>query len=138
VEEAARIAGEAEDMVARTARLGRVICELAEEGNDVALAILQEGTQGLADDLLQMVDKAGLRRDKMTIGINGNIIINSAVYRQILASALSYDLPDIAWRPPEIDPVFGAGLIAARVNRIAVDMDALKKNWSEYHLHTAG
>ena len=138
VEEAARIAGEAEDMVARTALLGQVVCDLAEEGNDVALAILQEGTQGLADELLQMIDKAGLRREKMTIGINGNIIINSAVYRQILASALSYDLPDIAWRPPEIDPVFGAGLIAARDNRIAVDMDALKKTWREYHLHTAG
>ena len=137
-EEAARIASEAEDMVARTARLGRVICELAEEDNDVALAILQEGTQGLADDLLKMIYMAGLRSDKMTIGINGSIVINSASYRRILASALSYDLPDVTWRPPEIDPVFGAGLIAARVNRIAVDMDALKKNWREYHLHTAG
>jgi len=134
VEEAARITGEAADMVARTALLGQVVCDLAEEGNDVALAILQEGTQGLADELLQMINKAGLRSKKMTIGINGNIIINSAVYRQILASALSYDLPDITWLPPEIDPAFGAGIIAARLNHIAIDRDSLKKNWSEHHL----
>ncbi len=134
VEEAARVTGEAADMVAGTALLGQVVCDLAEEGNDLAVAILQEGTQGLADELLQMIDKAGLRREKMTIGINGNIIINSAVYRQIMADALSYDLPDITWLPPEIDPAFGAGLIAARLNHIAIDRDSLKKNWSEHHL----
>ncbi len=134
VEEAARITGEAADMVARTALLGQVVCDLAEEGNDLAIAILQEGTQGLADELLQMIDKAGLRREKMTIGINGNIIINSAVYRQIMADALSCDLPDITWLPPEIDPAFGAGIIAARMNHIAIDRDSLKKNWSEHHL----
>ncbi len=137
VEEAARIAGETEDMVARTARLGRVICELAEEGNEVALAILQEGIQGLADDLLRMIDTAGLRSDKMTIGINGSIVESSASYRRILASALSYDLPDVAWRPPEIDPVFGAGLIAARLNDIAIDREALIKNWGEHHVLSA-
>ncbi len=131
IEEAARIAGEAEDMVATTGRLGKVICQLAKEGNDMALAILQEGTQGLADELLQMIDKAGLRSEKITIGINGSIVINSAIYRRILASALSYDLPDIDWRPPQIDPVFGAGLIAARLNDIAIDLDTLKRNWSE-------
>jgi len=134
LEEAARIAGEAEDMVTMTARLGRVICQLAEEDNDVALTILQEGTQGLADDLLQMIDEAGLRSEKMTIGINGSIIINSASYRRILASALNYDLPDIAWRSPEIDPVFGAGLIAARLNDITIDRDTLIKNWSGHHV----
>ncbi len=134
IEEAARIAGEAEDMVATTGRLGKIICQLAEEGNDIALAILQEGTQGLAEELLQMIDRAGLRSKKMTIGINGSIIINSASYRRILASALSYDLPDIAWRSPEIDPVFGAGLIAARLNDITIDRDTLIKNWSGHHV----
>jgi len=134
VEEAARIAGEAEDMVTTTARLGKVICELSEDGNDVALAILQEGTQGLAEELLQMIDRAGLRSKKMTIGINGSIIINSASYRGMLASAFSYDLPDIAWRPPEIDPVFGAGLIAARLNDTTIDRDTLIRNWSGHHV----
>lgn len=138
LEEAVRSAGEAEDMVSRTAQMGKVICELAEEGDDVALAILQEGTRRLADDLLIMIDEAGLRSDKMTIGINGSIIINSAVYRQMLASALSYDLPDITWRPPEIDPVFGAGLIAARLRRVTVDKDVLKKNWGDYLVRSAG
>ncbi|MFB0516952.1 MAG: N-acetylglucosamine kinase [Candidatus Neomarinimicrobiota bacterium] len=137
IDEAARIAGEAENMVARTALLGQVICELAAEGNDLALAIVQEGTQALADELLIMIDKAELRKDKMTIGINGSIITRNPVFRKMLADALSYDLPDITWRLPEIDPAFGAGLIAARINKITVDREALKKSWRENHLHSA-
>ncbi len=134
VEEAARIAGDAKNMIASTARLSQVICELAEKGNDIALAMLQEGTQGLADELLPMMEEAGLRSDKIVIGINGGVIVNSGIYRQLLADALSYDLPEISWRLPEIDPVFGAGLIAARLNRITVNRDSLKKSWSEKYV----
>jgi len=138
LEEAARIAGEAEDPVARTALLGQVICELAEEGSEMTLAIVQEGTQGLADDLLQIIDEAGLRREKMAIGMNGSIITKNPIFRQTLASALNYDIPNITWRPPEIAPAFGAGLIAAHLNDIVVDMEALKNNWEEYNLHSPG
>lgn len=136
IEAAARIAGEAEHMISRTAQLGRIICELAAEHNEVALAIVQEGTQSLADDLLHMIEEAGLRQDRMEIGINGSIIVKHAIFRQVLANALSYDIPDISWKPPEIDPVFGAGLIAARINHITVDMDQLTSNWSDYHFRS--
>ena len=134
VEEAAQIAGDVKDMISSTARLGQVICDLAEKGNDIALAMLQEGTQGLADELLHMIEEAGLYSDRIYIGINGGIIVNSDIYRQLLADALSYDLPNISWRLPEINPVFGAGLIAARLNRIAVNLDSLKKSWSEKYV----
>ncbi|UCD38048.1 MAG: hypothetical protein JSW54_00755 [Fidelibacterota bacterium] len=137
VEEAARIAGEASDMVARTALLGQVICELAGEDNEVALAILQEGTQSLAEDLLHMIEEAGLRSERMEIGINGSIITKNAIFQRLLADALSYDIPDITWRLPEIDPSFGAGLIAAHINDISVNIDVLKKNWRESHFRTS-
>jgi N-acetylglucosamine kinase-like BadF-type ATPase len=136
IEDAARKAGEPEHMVSRTAQLGQVICELAEQQNDVALAIVQEGTQSLADDLLHMIEEAGLREDRMIIGMNGSVIVNNAIFRKTLTDALNYDIPDITWKPPEIDPVFGAGLIAARLNGIPLDMAQLTSNWRKHRLRT--
>ncbi|MEE9162555.1 MAG: BadF/BadG/BcrA/BcrD ATPase family protein [Candidatus Neomarinimicrobiota bacterium] len=138
LEEAARFIGEAPDMIAATASLGGPVCELAEEANDVALAILQEGTQHLGDELLALVDAAGLREDSMGIGMNGGIIAHNPIFRKLLAEAMSYNIPRIEWLPMELDPVFGAGLIAARLNGIVVDLDALKQNWSRHHLQSAG
>lgn len=137
IEEAARTAGEAEDMVSRTALLGGVICELAAAGNDIALGILQEGTQGLADDLLEMIDTAGLRSEKMTWGMNGSIVVKNPIFRESLADAMSFDIPEIAWQEPWIDPAFGAGLIGARLNHIHIDLESLIANWSKSHLRTS-
>jgi N-acetylglucosamine kinase-like BadF-type ATPase len=136
IEEAARIAGEAEDMVARTALLGGVICDLAAEGNDIALGIIQEGTQGLAEELLEMIDTAGLRSGKMTLGINGSVVVKNTVFRESLADAMSFDIPQITWQEPEIDPAFGAGLIGARLRQIEIDLETLKANWSKTHLRS--
>ena len=135
-EEAARIAGETEGQIATVARLGGPICELAEEGNEAALAIVQQGTQELAEEIIHMVDEADLRSDHLVIGINGSVIRCNPVFRKQLADALSYDFPQVSWQEAEIDPAFGAGLIAARLKEIDVDLDSLKKSWREYHLRT--
>jgi N-acetylglucosamine kinase-like BadF-type ATPase len=137
-EEAARIAGESAGQIATVARLGGPICELAEQGNDAALAIIQQGTQELAEELIQMIDEADLRTDHLSIGINGSIIRCNPIFREQLAEALHYDFPQVSWQEAEIDPAFGAGLIAARLKGINVDIDSLKKNWRERHLRSAG
>ncbi len=136
-EEAARLAGEGQDYISTVGRLGQAVCELADAGNEVALAIIQEGTQELGDELLQMIDAAGLRRDDMTLGIHGRLITASGLFRRMLEAALSYDLPRITWRTPDVDPVFGAALIAARLNDLAIDGESLKHSWSQYHLRSA-
>ncbi len=136
-EEAARSAGEGPDTIATVSRLGQAVCELADGGNEVALAILQEGTQELGEELLQMIEAAGLRSDDMTLGIHGGLITSSGLFRRMLEHALGYDLPRITWRTPDIDPVFGAALIAARLNDLAIDSDNLKHSWSAHHLRSA-
>ncbi len=133
-EEATRIAGETGEHIATVARLGRIVCELAAAGNDLALAVLQEGTQGLGEVLAHMIEVAGLRHDAMTLGMSGGIITRSEIYRRMLGEALCYDVPEIAWQGPEIDPVFGAALIAARLNDVPLDRNRLKESWSRYHL----
>ena len=137
-DEAARLMGAAENMVAATALLGKTVCVLAEEGNEAALAMVQEGTRSLADDLLGMIEEAGLRQDSMVIGMHGAVIENSPLFRRLLAESLCYDVPAIEWRAPEIDPVFGAGLMACRLHEVEVDLAALKHNWSERLVRTSG
>ena len=137
IEEAARLAGEGEDYISTVGRLGKAVCGLADGGNAVALAIIQEGTQELGEELLQMIDEAGLRRDDMTLGIHGGLITASSLFRRMLEDALSYDLPRITWRTPDIDPVFGAALIAARLNDFAINSESLKHSWSAHHLRSA-
>ncbi len=136
-EEAARLAGEGTDQVGTVAQLGKLICQLAESGNEVALSILQEGTQGLSEDLTQVIDAAGLRAAELTIGTVGGVIEGSALFRRLLSDALSYDF-QITWQPPALAPVFGAGLIAARMNGWEIDRETLLHNWNEHSVPSLG
>ncbi len=136
-EEAARRAGEGADQVDTVAQLGKVICQLAESGNEVALAIVQEGTQALSEDLTQVIEAAGLRSHELTVGTVGAVIEGSALVRRLLVEALSYDF-QIAWQPPALGPVFGAGLIAARMNGWEIDLEALLNNWNESSVRSVG
>jgi N-acetylglucosamine kinase-like BadF-type ATPase len=136
-EEAARLAGEGTDQVGTVARLGKLICRLAEGGNEVALAIVQEGSQGFSEDLTQIIDAAGLRVAELTIGTVGGVIEGSALFRRLLAEALSYDF-QITWQPPKLGPVFGAGLIAARLNGWEIDRETLLSSWKESSVPSLG
>ncbi|MCK4577272.1 MAG: hypothetical protein KAU50_00690, partial [Candidatus Marinimicrobia bacterium] len=127
-EQAAAIAGDSAHQITRVAGMAEMVCRLAAEGNELALSLVQEGTQALSDDLLGLIDEAGLRRDDMTIGIHGSIIVKSEVFIDLLGRALSYDFKSIKWKQPEFDPVFGAAFIAAGLNDFAINRTSLKAN----------
>lgn len=129
-EEASTKLGETSNHMQIVARIGHIICDAAAKENEFALGIIQEGTQLLADDFLGMVESAGLRSDKMEIGINGSIIQKSSLFRQILKSALMYDIPEIIWKQGKLTPAFGAALLAIRMNEIPINFEQLLKNWS--------
>ncbi|MEE9466227.1 MAG: hypothetical protein V3W14_11730, partial [Candidatus Neomarinimicrobiota bacterium] len=100
--------------------------------------ILQEGTQGLGEDLTQVIDAAELRVSEQVIGTVGGVISGSALFRRLLSEALSYDFPDITWQAPALDPVFGAALIAADLNMWNIDREALLRNWEEFSVRSLG
>lgn len=129
-EDAARLAGESADDIHILSGLGRPICEEAEKGNQIALAILQEGSMTLAEEILDMLDRAGLKREVMTLGMNGSILVRNRIFRQQLAEAMLYEVPEIDWKGPDLDPAFGAGLLAARLQDISPDKEALKASWA--------
>ena len=137
-EEAAQRAGETSGQLHVIAGLGRLVCEEAAEGNDVALSLVQEGTLALAEDLLEMVERADLKRDPMTIGINGSIIVANPIFRQLLADGMMYDFPTVNWRTATLDPAFGSGLLAARLREIPVDMQALQAAWEQRRVPANG
>ncbi len=126
--------GEVTNHMQIVARIGHIICEEAAKENDFALGIIQEGTQLLADDFLGMVDSAGLRSDQMEIGINGSIIQKSSLFREILKSALMYDIPEITWKQSKLSPAFGAALLAIRMNELPINFEKLLENWSNRDL----
>ncbi|MCH7574758.1 MAG: hypothetical protein IIA59_06490 [Candidatus Marinimicrobia bacterium] len=137
-EEAAQRAGETSGQLHVIAGLGRMVCEEAAAGNEVALSLVQEGTLALAEDLLEMVERADLKSDPMTIGINGSIIVANPIFRQLLADGMMYDIPTINWRTATLDPAFGAGLLAARLREIPVDMQALQAAWEQRRVPANG
>jgi N-acetylglucosamine kinase-like BadF-type ATPase len=136
LEEAAAIAGEGDDHVYQVARLGAKICELAAGGNEVALAVLQEGTQGLGESLLEVLDQIGMRGTAINLAMVGSVIEKSPFFRQTLENALIYDLEKISWHAPQMPPVFGAALIACRLNNLPLSIPELKASWSKYNLRT--
>ncbi|MFC1481033.1 BadF/BadG/BcrA/BcrD ATPase family protein [Candidatus Neomarinimicrobiota bacterium] len=136
LEEAAAIAGEGDDHVFQVSRMGLKICELAANGNEVALAIVQEGTQGLAESLLEVLDQIGMHGTAINLAIVGSVIEKSQYFRQAIENALIYDIEKISWHTPHMPPVFGAGLIACRLNNFPLDISELKASWSKYNLRT--
>ncbi len=137
-EDAARLAGESADDIKKLAGLGRPICEEAEKGNQIALAIVQEGSMTLAEEVMDMLDRAGMKRDVMTLGMNGSILVRNRIFRQLLAEAMLYEIPEIDWKGPALDPAFGAGLLAARLRDISLDTEALKASWEALDVPALG
>ncbi|MCH8024441.1 MAG: hypothetical protein IIB43_07010, partial [Candidatus Marinimicrobia bacterium] len=84
-----------------------------------------------------VIDAAGLRAEELTSGTVGSVIEGSALFRRLLADAMSYDF-QIKWQPPDLGPVFGAGLIAARMNGWKIDLEALLNNWNESRVRAVG
>jgi len=104
--------------------LGEFVIDLAESGNDIALAILQEGTRCVSDYILDIVQQLGLKNKKILLSINGSIIENN-FYRKLLEDSLMFDFSEIKWITSILSPAYGAGLIAANYNGININLNKL-------------
>ena len=111
--------------------LGEIVIDLAESGNDIALAILQEGTRCVSDYIIDIVQQLRLENKKILLSINGSIIENN-FYRKLLEDSLMFDFSEIKWITSILSPAYGAGLIAANYNGINITLNNLidkLKNW---------
>lgn len=106
------------DSVAEIAALAVPICALSEAGNEYALAVIQEGTQAVADYIIDLVHLAEFKGQSILLAGNGGLITNQH-YRKSVNDALQFDFRDISWLFSKLSPAYGAGLLAARL----IDLD---------------
>jgi len=124
-----------ESKVTDIASLSKPICKLASKGNDVALAIIQEATQGVAEYITELAREIKYSQNQIILAGNGNVIKNE-VYRKCLNDALRFDFTDIKWTFSDVSPAYGAGLMAAKVQDIDVSLPKLVKGGAIASTHS--
>ncbi|MBC8213735.1 MAG: hypothetical protein ISR90_00955 [Candidatus Marinimicrobia bacterium] len=113
-----------ETKVKDIASFAKPICQLAENGNDVALAIVQEATQGVAEYITELAREIKYTQNHIILAGNGNVITNDT-YRKCLNDALQFEYNDIKWTFSKVSPAYGAGLLASRVQDIDITLPKL-------------
>ncbi len=115
-----------ENRVLETASITKIICDLTEQGNDVALAIVQEATEGIADYIRELVQNMNYKNDSIVLAGNGNVIRNN-IFRKILDDALRFDFEKITWIFSSVSPAYGAGMIASKLIDIEITLNSIVK-----------
>ena len=111
-------------VVFNIASLAPEILKLAEEGNDIALSIIQEATTYVADYIINIFNELDINKNNVLISGHGSIIKNN-FYRKLLNEALQFDLKNIKWIFSHISSAYGAGLIASKYKGINISIDEI-------------
>ena len=116
-----------EHKVLMIASLAKTICEFAERGNDLALALIQEATQGVAESIIELTREMKYKDDAIILTGNGSVVRNDN-YRRCLDDALRFDFDKITWTFSSVSPAYGAGIIASSLIDLDIDVkDIVKK-----------
>ena len=114
------------DIVNKTASIAKDVIKLAESGNDVALAVLQEGTTSVAEYILYLIDEIKYEKNDIMIAGHGSIIKNK-FYRKLLNDALQFDLNNIRWVFSDLSTSYISGIISANCRNIRVSINDVVK-----------
>ncbi len=107
-----------DDHIEKVASLAKPICKLAENGNEMALSVIQEATQYVGDYIVELAHKAGYKEKNIVLGGNGSLCKNN-LYRKALNDALAFDFQKINWLFSKISPAYGGAMLAAKL----IDLD---------------
>lgn len=109
--------------VSKIASLCLPICQLADEGNDVALGIIQEATMSVAELIIELAAEMNVNTKTNPFIIAGNgSVLNNPLYRNGLRDALRFDIPHLGWVFSELSPAYGAGILASKFRKIPVSL----------------
>jgi N-acetylglucosamine kinase-like BadF-type ATPase len=98
---------------AETAALAQPIVALAENGDTVAIQILEQGATGLVEMVLAVAGRLGLERPELAL--SGGLINNAARYRHRFLARLAERLPGFTLAREGLAPVFGAVMLACQM-----------------------
>ena len=112
------------ELVYKTALISKDIICLAENGNDIALSVLQEGTRHVGDYIIYLVDEMNFNKENVIIAGNGSIIKND-FYRSLITDSLKFDFNNINWIFSDIPCSFSAGVLAAQGKNIDISLNKI-------------
>ena len=119
---------ETQESVRIIASLAVSIIKLAQTGNTVALSVVQEATHAVANYIISLTDELNYSKKHIVLAGNGSVIRND-FFRDSLNDELRFQFPDIKWIFSSISPAYGAGILAARLYGIDLQIgDILKGN----------
>tara|TARA_S200000501_G_scaffold169855_1_gene160008 strand:+ start:61190 stop:62161 length:972 start_codon:yes stop_codon:yes gene_type:complete len=110
------------DIVFNTARLSKDIINLAENGNDIALSVIQEGTRHIGDYIIYLVSEMNFSKENIIIAGNGSIIKNN-FFRSLLIDSLRFEFKIINWIFSDISCSVSSGVLAAQGKNINISIN---------------
>ena len=117
-----------DDKYSSIASISKPLINLAEEDNQIALSIIQQSTQYIAEHILTLTDQISYTNEELIIIANGSVLGNP-FYRESLIDALSFDFKNISWLFPSISTAYYPGLLSCKILGININVeDILKEN----------
>ena len=114
------------DYIQIIAQLASSVIQLAEAGNNVALSVMQEATHAVANYIIALTDKLNYSENNIVLAGNGSVIRND-YFRASINDELRFQFADIKWTFSAISPAYGAGIMAARLYDIDVEVGDILK-----------
>ena len=90
------------------------LLNLAEDGNEIALSIVQQSSQCMADQIILLADQIAYPSTELLIIANGGIL-NNLLYRNSLVDALAFDFSSINWLFPSLSTAYYPGLFSCKI-----------------------
>ncbi len=116
------------DRYRKIASICNPLFDLAKSGNEIAISIVQQGSQHIADMIIFLCDQISYINDELIIIANGGVI-NNALFRKSLADALSFDFKSIKWLFPTISTSYYPGLMSAKMLGMKINInDIIREN----------
>ena len=116
-----------EDYVRMIAALAAPLMELAQNGNNIALSIIQEASHSIANYIISTVEELKYNENNIVLAGNGGVIRND-YFRQSINDELKFYFKDIKWTFSTISPAYGAGMMATKLfNNLEIKVSDILK-----------
>tara|TARA_B100000029_G_scaffold351125_1_gene343578 strand:- start:567 stop:1541 length:975 start_codon:yes stop_codon:yes gene_type:complete len=116
-----------DNMVCNISSIAPEIIKLAQEGNDLALSVIQEATTYVSEYLITLFNELNINKDGVLISGHGSVVKNN-FYRKLLNEALQFDLKKIKWIFSDLSSAYGAGILASKFKGINISIDEIVEN----------
>jgi N-acetylglucosamine kinase-like BadF-type ATPase len=97
------------------AGLAPLVLEIAQQGDEIARNIVQEGQSGLAHLIEIAAQRLGFQPDQVLVTVTGGVAHSGDYYKQGLYQAIRARLPGAQIQEPALSPVIGAALLAIQL-----------------------